>query len=488
MTDPQVTPVADPGPPPPRPPGAPRGGDRFFSWTRGLGLVRGDGWVGGVCAGIAARLGIDPVIVRGVFVVAALFGLPVFLVYAAGWALLPDLEGRIHLQELIRGRFDPAVVGIGMLVLLGFVPVIPWFVGMALPFGTPMPWSVPPLSPLGILWTLLVTAVIVGVVLILVRSSRRIPSSGEDPRTASADSGIPAPQDSGPDGAQAGPVDPAGPASMDSWRTQHDAWRAHDDAWRRQQQDAARAAADQARAERVAAGAAFAAEAAERRRIRRATRPRTSVATVLLALGAALVVGAAAALAASATGVDDTVLVVAIGFFAGAIVIGLAMVAAGGMRRRSGFLAFTAVLLLVVGTVTAAVPITRGIAFGNTSTGTWDPRSFTQVWGSLSIDLADLDMMGVSSTTPIVIDKRGAEPTSIYVGYNTAVDLRVEGVDTVYWTRFDRNGEHLQSGTWTSGGQRYIRRQIDNGASAGDRQVVRLEQSTGTVDVMIYEQ
>ena len=55
----------------------PHGAERFLLWVAGLGVVRSDGWLGGVAAGIAARLRIDPLIVRGVLVVAALFGLPV---------------------------------------------------------------------------------------------------------------------------------------------------------------------------------------------------------------------------------------------------------------------------------------------------------------------------------------------------------------------------------------------------------------------------
>ena len=97
MTDTSATGerLADPGPPPP-PPQLPTGSDRFFSWVRGLGIARADGWLGGVCAGIAARLRIDPIIVRGIVVVAALFGLPMLVIYAVSWALLPDITGRIH--------------------------------------------------------------------------------------------------------------------------------------------------------------------------------------------------------------------------------------------------------------------------------------------------------------------------------------------------------------------------------------------------------
>ena len=80
MTDTTSAPPADPGPPPTAPPGVPTGSDRFFSWVQGLGIVRGDAWLGGVCGGIAARVRIDPLIVRGIFVVVALLGFPALLV------------------------------------------------------------------------------------------------------------------------------------------------------------------------------------------------------------------------------------------------------------------------------------------------------------------------------------------------------------------------------------------------------------------------
>ena len=85
----------------------------FFDWMRGLRVPRQPGWIGGVCAGIAARLGIDPIIVRGIVVVLAVLGGPALLLYAAAWLLLPDNYDRIHLQELFRGNFTKAHAGIG---------------------------------------------------------------------------------------------------------------------------------------------------------------------------------------------------------------------------------------------------------------------------------------------------------------------------------------------------------------------------------------
>lgn len=106
--------------PPPPPPGAgpqtppgPSGTDTFFDGIRRTGLVRSEErWVGGVAGGIALRLGIDPLLVRGLLAVTVLLGGLGLVLYGAGWALLPEQrDGRIHLQELFRGHFDVAVLG-----------------------------------------------------------------------------------------------------------------------------------------------------------------------------------------------------------------------------------------------------------------------------------------------------------------------------------------------------------------------------------------
>ena len=466
--------LPDPDPASFPPDGRPGGGDRFFAWVSDLGMVRADGWLGGVCAGIASRIGVDPVIVRGVFVVAALFGLPVFVVYAVGWALLPDLEGRIHLRELVQRRFDPAIIGIAVMLVLGSFPVVPWFFAVALPFGVfdGIRWFEP--TPLRVLSALLLVAVVGGAIYLLARSPRRAPSSGvPDPRTASADPkapGAPARDDSGvrapadpaqgdasassdaagsappPPPAEPLPVAGATDADLADWRARHAAWRVQHDSWRRQQQDADRAARDRARADRTAAASAFAAEAAERRRVRRATRPRTSVGYVVLVVGVALVVGALTALGRRTAVPDEPVMSVALGLFASALAVALAMIVAGALRRRSGFLAFLAALLLVAGASTAAVPVTRGIVFGSTYVDSSSPRSFTQLWGSLNISATVTDR---ASPAPIMVKKRLGD-TYISVEPGVILALEVVAPDAVVWSTWDwSRGEAVDGGTWT---------------------------------------
>jgi phage shock protein PspC (stress-responsive transcriptional regulator) len=46
--------------------------------------------IAGVCAAIADRFGMSPLLVRTIFVVSLLLPGPQFLIYLAGWILIPD--------------------------------------------------------------------------------------------------------------------------------------------------------------------------------------------------------------------------------------------------------------------------------------------------------------------------------------------------------------------------------------------------------------
>ncbi|WP_166788050.1 PspC domain-containing protein [Cryobacterium glaciale] len=154
---------------------------RFFDWIRGSGLSRdGDRWIAGVCGGIAARTGLDPLIVRGIAVVIAILGGPVVFAYAVGWALLPRGAGRIYAEDAIRGRFEPAMIAIGALLLFTVVPLFRgfWWNG---PTGF---WAFPDwldgIFSLG--WGLAVTAGIVWLVVYLVRRAKKPrPAPGAGP-------------------------------------------------------------------------------------------------------------------------------------------------------------------------------------------------------------------------------------------------------------------------------------------------------------------
>jgi hypothetical protein len=284
-------------------------------------------------------------------------------------------------------------------------------------------------------------------------------------------------------------------AEISAWREQHAAWKNQDQAWRQQQQDAERAARDQSRAERAAAMATFTAEAAAQRRIRRASNPRTSFGYVVFTMGAALIVGAITSLWRSAVEPDELLVAVAVGLFAAALVVAIAMIVAGTIRRRSGFLAFLTVALLIAGTSTAAVPVTRGIVFGDTVVGSWDPRDFTQVWGHLSIDIGDLGGTDGASGETIRVDKRSGS-TDIWVGGDVILTLQVTSPDGVQWSTLDgETGEPVADGQWdgaaSADGRTVVRQRIDNtpadSAEPPTRQTVILDQRSGTVSVSIYQ-
>lgn len=108
-------PSGAPHPPTPPPPSA-----RFFWWLRSLGISRGQNrWIGGVASGLAAKWGIDPVIVRGLAVVLSLFFGVGVLAYGIAWALLPEPDGRIHAEEVARGHWSGGMTGAAILTLIG---------------------------------------------------------------------------------------------------------------------------------------------------------------------------------------------------------------------------------------------------------------------------------------------------------------------------------------------------------------------------------
>ena len=51
---------------------------------------RDDRVIAGVCSGIARRFGIDPTIVRILFVASLLLPGPQILIYLAAWVLMPE--------------------------------------------------------------------------------------------------------------------------------------------------------------------------------------------------------------------------------------------------------------------------------------------------------------------------------------------------------------------------------------------------------------
>lgn len=111
---PQDAPAAGPTPPHAAP------GLRFFNSVRELGIVRPDDGrlAAGVCVALARRFGVDPLLVRGVFVVLTVIGGFGVGLYGLLWLLLPHPDGRIHAEGVLHGVVTAGFVG-GLILFLG---------------------------------------------------------------------------------------------------------------------------------------------------------------------------------------------------------------------------------------------------------------------------------------------------------------------------------------------------------------------------------
>jgi len=105
--------------------------DGPFDRLRRVDLRRSpDGWLGGVCSGLAHRVGLDPLVVRaGTVLLVIFFGLGLLL-YLLAWVLLPDSRERTHVEEGLRHGAGSSIflLVITSLVLLGSLP---WWAGSA---------------------------------------------------------------------------------------------------------------------------------------------------------------------------------------------------------------------------------------------------------------------------------------------------------------------------------------------------------------------
>jgi phage shock protein PspC (stress-responsive transcriptional regulator) len=361
-------------------------GTRFFDWMRGLGIVRADGWLGGVSAGLAYRLGIDPLIVRGIVVVAGILGAPVLLLYAAAWALLPDRDGRIHLQALFEGDLEPPIVAIGVMALLS---LLPWASGLWWA-GGPF-WDAPGWGEIvgRVIWTLVVVGAVVALIVVGVRNSdaRAAASAGrpqagaqtpdaasmngmsaettttstssadlESPPTLSAPTGT-APTGTAPTAPQLdiasepapppAPEQGSSPADLADWQQRQAQWKAEHAQWKQRLAEDMRAVKTQRSAELRAQVSVATAEATARRDAYRAANPRVGAAIGWLAVGLALVAGSLVAIVWPQLA-DVARYTTAAGLAAATLVVGLVVLVAGLARRRSGFLIFLGILLAVL--------------------------------------------------------------------------------------------------------------------------------------------
>jgi phage shock protein PspC (stress-responsive transcriptional regulator) len=406
----QAPPAPDDAAPAGAAPSSEQSGNRFFAWLRGLDVPRQPGWIGGVCAGIAARLGIDPLIVRGIVVVIAVLGGPALLLYSAAWLLLPDYKDRIHLEEAFRGKFDAAVIGIGVVFLLA---VLPFGQGFWI-FG-PDYWGTPGWVEASgsVFWTLLVIGLLIAFVVWLARRAGRAsepfvaptakpgdpnadyfaaPKSDALFSAASASSTLPYPT-TPLDGPPQGPATPppgvgAPPEEVAAWRERQAQWKQQHDAYRQQlagqKQAANRAAQDRARAERVA-------RYNEDRAARLRTRSHPLYSFVVI--GLALIAGALVALANAGATVSFEDVVLGLATAVAVLAVGIVVNGVRGKRSggASGFASVLVAALIVLSIVPHGPHFRYGfdVAFTPTNTAGTDRDTYVAGIGDATFDLSE---------------------------------------------------------------------------------------------------
>lgn len=437
--------------------GAPHG---FFAWLRKLGIQRQPGWIGGVASGVASRIGVDPIVVRGILVVLAIFAAPVVLFYGIAWLLLPDTEGRIHAQRLAQGDPQPALAGVAVFVLFGLFTPNP-----SLIHWNPFNWD--PLSGFFFGWSdsaianafvniFILIALTAFIVWLVQRNNKNSRGGGAEsawPTDAagttvasgtygggirSGDTDAAAHHSASPvagaapaagavaaEGENSEPIAPGAGASTDelaAWKLQHEAWRIERERFNRAQADADRAARAQWAAENKARSQAFAAQTVEHRRLRKLERPRVSASAVFFTLGVALVAGAGSAIVAlGQPAIVDYA--ATIGVLVAALVAALAMIIAGIARRRSGFLAFVTILLLVLGFGSAVLPRDGVFLFpGQTISSTSSQRAVTQPWGSLSVWVYESGNGGPNYGRTVTVNKANGD-VHIWIDPGASLEL-----------------------------------------------------------------
>ncbi len=161
----------------------------FFQAVRRWGVVRGpEGILGGVISGAGSRVGLAPWPARLIVIVVGFFLFPVvMLAYAFGWAVLPDAEGRIVIQDFGRGVTNVgALIGIAIFGVVGiasFSDARPW--GRNWVNVDPGSFDVAAVArALAILLALVLPfLVLFGIVALVIFISRRSSSSSADRRT-----------------------------------------------------------------------------------------------------------------------------------------------------------------------------------------------------------------------------------------------------------------------------------------------------------------
>ncbi|WP_052136223.1 PspC domain-containing protein [Arthrobacter sp. PAMC 25486] len=347
---------------------------KFFQWLRSLGFQRGSSrWVGGVCSGLATKWGIDPVIVRGLTVVLTLFFGVGLLAYGVAWALLPEPDGRIHVEEVARGRWSSGMTGAGVMTLLGFAGPGQGFIFDG---GGWFPWSVIWIGP--VFW-------------LIYWAVNRDKPEGTVPKNL----GTPAQHGPGTSGsAQQSGADWYGNDSDEKLGQPYGGWPGSTPPGGAPQQPLQYAQGFRPEPGQYVKPQHPKQEYAKQQPVK--TKPRLGAAGSFLVLGAAAVVGAAVLLLHVGNIIDLGGYEAGVAAAAAAITAGLGIVVAGILGRTAGGLGtFAIVALVFAGMLSLPANNTPFTAFNDT---TWAPTSIeaaetgrTVVLGNATFDLTQFD-------------------------------------------------------------------------------------------------
>lgn len=366
------------------PPSFERASDRFFSWVRGLGIERSSSerWFAGVAGGIAAKAGIDPLIVRGIFVVLAVLGGPGILLYLAGWLLLPDNSGRIHLEDLFRGRASAGTIITA--VVLGailLVPAVIWVFRTI--FLGPWAWDAWGIVPewmqvtFGIIWwALVIPGLIVWLIIWLTGRSRQ--GSQESGDTQSTTYGA---------GSSTGRSNDFADRAEERATTWAQNFEQKAEAWGQKVENKSK-------------------EWERRGREYHAAR-RLGAAHVVLTLALSLLAASAAA-GFALTNEAGGMIVLTAGLVAAVSVLGVSVIIAGIRGRDTGwigFLSFCGVVALFFAPFSTVLPgQTDVVPFGHSSIRPGDAggdRALVSIGGNATVDLSEIDGDAVPRTIDV---------------------------------------------------------------------------------------
>jgi len=456
--------------------------DDFFTSVRRVGVVRAeDRWVAGVASGIALRLGVDALLVRAGLVLLMLTSGAGFVLYAIAWVLLPEQrDGRIHLEEAVRGRVDAALAGAVLVLVVG----LGWGPGWFGWWGT---WGDGWFE--GLFWLALVGFL---VYLAVTYNQRRSPAGQGGPTAPPHASGTPATPGTpaGPastvgtaPSSSAGPVSftkaeaPTVPVAGSAPRT-----------WQDEQPTVVGWSSETG----WSGGTGWSADAAVAQKPRTRGAGAVSLGVVLglglLVLGILLLADRSSDLGVSpwATAVGATI-----------VLAGVGIVVAGFRGRSSGSLGLVAVLALLVGAPAALLSGTHlELEFGDQVTGgfmgegTYEPTTIEAAeagygfgLGDLTLDLTALDLEELEGAAPVVVPVGlGMGDVTVLVPPGVPLAASIDlGMGDVFW---DVDGDSVQQGGVGTNDIELATQDVEKGTT----EHIRLEIRSGMGQVTIEEQ